>query len=217
MFESSFIVNATLWVLISFSVVSWAIIAFKLYESFVRKGQNHRYAEEFWDSPSLPAAAELSNLPGPMSRIAKSGFDVLKSGFMGDGGSLESMGNPQDILERNLRQSIEMERQTAERGLVILASVGSTSPFVGLFGTVWGIMHALKDISKSGSASLDVVAGPIGEALIATAIGIAAAIPAVMAYNYFLRQNKLFSMDLENFATDFLHLALRTGFALKRG
>jgi biopolymer transport protein ExbB len=78
-------------------------------------------------------------------------------------------------------------------------------------------MHALQDISKAGSASLDVVAGPIGEALIATAIGIASAIPAVLAYNYFLRQIKLFETSLENFATDFLHLAIRTEFVLKRG
>jgi biopolymer transport protein ExbB len=100
---------------------------------------------------------------------------------------------------------------------MILASIGSTAPFVGLFGTVWGIMHALTEISKAGSASLDVVAGPIGEALIATAIGIAAAIPAVLAYNYFLRQTKLFQTELENFATDFLHLALRTGFSMRKG
>jgi biopolymer transport protein ExbB len=98
----------------------------------------------------------------------------------------------------------------------VLASIGSTAPFIGLFGTVWGIMHALKDISQAGSASLDVVAGPIGEALIATAIGIATAIPAVLAYNYFLRKVKLTEADLENFATDFLHLALKTGFALPK-
>jgi biopolymer transport protein ExbB len=92
----------------------------------------------------------------------------------------------------------------------MLASIGSTAPFVGLFGTVWGIMHALQDISQAKSASLDVVAGPIGEALIATAIGIAAAIPAVLAYNYFLRRIKLFEAELEYFATDFLNLAVKT-------
>jgi biopolymer transport protein ExbB len=215
MFGSSYIVNATLWVLIGFSVISWAIIIFKLTEAYKRKAQNRIYAVEFWDSPSLSAASELSRLPGALSRIGKSGFEVLKSGFSGQ--DLESMGNPQDVLERNLRQSIHMERQSAEKGLMILASIGSTAPFVGLFGTVWGIMHALTEISKAGSASLDVVAGPIGEALIATAIGIAAAIPAVLAYNYFLRQTKLFQTELEHFATDFLHLALRTGFSMRKG
>ena len=217
MFGSSFIVNATLWTLIGFSIASWTIVIFKILEGRNRKNENQHYAEKFWASPSLSVACELSRLPGPISRIAKSGFDVLQSVQSGHGGNLQSFGNPQDLLERNLRQSIQKERQTAEKGLMILASIGSTAPFVGLFGTVWGIMHALKDISQAGSASLDVVAGPIGEALIATAIGIAAAIPAVLAYNYFLRQTKLFETDLENFATDFLHLAIRTGFSMQRG
>ena len=82
----------------------------------------------------------------------------------------------------------------------MLASIGSVSPFIGLFGTVWGIMHALKDISSTGSAGLDVVAGPIGEALIATAMGIATAIPAVLAYNYFLRQSRLAAADMDHFS-----------------
>ena len=213
-FGSSLIVNITLWVLIGFSVISWALILFKLWEQIVARRENRSYAQSFWSSPSLSSAKELSSKPGAMARIAKSGFDVLS--FSQKGQSLESLGNPQDILERNLRQSIQVERHLVEKGLVILASIGSTAPFVGLFGTVWGIMHALQDISKAGSASLDVVAGPIGEALVATAIGIASAIPAVLAYNYFLRQTKLFEADLENFATDFLHLAIRTGFALRK-
>ncbi len=217
LFGSSYAVNATLWLLIVFSVVSWAIILLKLWENRVNKQDNLRYSLEFWASPSLAAASELSRMPGAMARIGKSGFDVLKSGLSGEGDRLESLGKPEDILERNLRQSIQMERQSAERGLMVLASIGSTAPFVGLFGTVWGIMHALQDISKAGSASLDVVAGPIGEALIATAIGIASAIPAVLAYNFFLRQTKLFETDLENFATDFLHLAIRTGFSMRKG
>jgi len=98
----------------------------------------------------------------------------------------------------------------------LLASIGSTSPFVGLFGTVWGIMYALQDITKAGNASLDVVAGPIGEALIATAVGIAVAVPAVLAYNFFLRRMKTVIADLDDFATDFLNLAARTGFRLER-
>jgi biopolymer transport protein ExbB len=155
-------------------------------------------------------------LPGPLARIAKAGFDVLADTHAGAAPSLEASGDRQDILERSLRQRIQQERHAVEQGLTVLASIGSTAPFIGLFGTVWGIMHALKDISQAGSASLDVVAGPIGEALIATAIGIATAIPAVLAYNYFLRKVKLTEADLENFATDFLHLALKTGFALPK-
>jgi biopolymer transport protein ExbB len=88
---------------------------------------------------------------------------------------------------------------------------------VGLFGTVWGIMHALQNISAGGSAGLDAVAGPVGEALIATAIGIATAIPAVLAYNYGLRRVRLYVAELDDFATDFLHLAMKAGFAVEEG
>lgn len=108
------------------------------------------------------------------------------------------------LLSESLKQSLREERHRQqvrlESGLAVLASIGSVSPFIGLFGTVWGIMHALKSITATGSAGLDVVAGPIGEALIATAIGIATAIPAVLAYNYFLRQSRLASADMDHFS-----------------
>ena len=97
-----------------------------------------------------------------------------------------------------------------ESGLTMLASIGSTAPFVGLFGTVLGIMHAMHEITASGSTSLDVVAGPIGDALVATAIGIAVAVPAVLAYNFFLRKAKHQRTGLENFVASFLHIALKT-------
>ena len=212
---SSHIVNLTLWLLIGFSVITWAIIFLKTWEQWRLQRANRAYSKAFWTAPSLAAASELRNMPGPLARIAKSGFDVLSDTHADNAPSLQSSGDRQDILERSLRKHIQQERQQVEQGLTILASVGSTAPFIGLFGTVWGIMHALKDISKTGSASLDVVAGPIGEALIATAIGIASAIPAVLAYNYFLRKVRLTETDLEDFATDFLHLALKTGFSLQ--
>lgn len=216
-FASSPIVNLTLWTLIGFSVIVWAIIFLKSYEQWRLQRANRAYGQAFWRAPSLAAAAKLSDLPGPLARIAKAGFDVLSDTHGAQVPSLEVSGDRQDILERSLRQHIQQERHRVEQGLTLLASIGSTSPFIGLFGTVWGIMHALQDISKAGSASLDVVAGPIGEALIATAIGIATAIPAVLAYNYFLRKVKLTEADFENFATDFLHLAVKTGFSLKQG
>ena len=112
-----------------------------------------------------------------------------------------------ELLERNLKQQVLRERRSLETGLAVLASVGSTAPFVGLFGTVWGIMSAMKDISRLGNASIDVVAGPIGEALLATGVGIAVAIPAVLAFNYFVRRVKAVVADLDDFANDFLNLA----------
>ena len=215
-FASSHIVNLTLWLLVGFSVVAWAIILLKSWEQWRLQRANRAYSRAFWSAPSLAAAADLSRLPGPLARIAKAGFDVLADTHAERAPSLQASGDRQDILEQSLRLRIQQERHAVEQGLTVLASIGSTAPFIGLFGTVWGIMHALKDISQAGSASLDVVAGPIGEALIATAIGIATAIPAVLAYNTFLRQVKLTEADLENFATDFLHLALKTGFSLNK-
>lgn len=104
------------------------------------------------------------------------------------------------------------ERRSLETGLAVVASIGSTSPFIGLFGTVWGIMEALKGISAAGSASLETVAGPIGAALVATGVGIAVAVPAVLVYNYFLRRLKLTAADLDDFAHDFYSLAQKNSF-----
>jgi biopolymer transport protein ExbB len=137
-----------------------------------------------------------------------------------DGGTsthdLEHTGDRQELLDRRLRQQMQKERGALESGLAILATIGSISPFVGLFGTVWGIMGALTNISKSGSASLEVVAGPIGEALVATAVGIAVAVPAVIGYNFFIRRNKVIWAFLDDFSIDFVHLALKTSFLIQR-
>ena len=216
-FTSSQIVNITLWALVGFSVLSWSIIFLKAWEQWRLQRANRTYSRAFWNAPSFGAAAALTGPPGPLVRIAQTGFEVLRETHTDGSPSLQSMGDRQEILERSLRQRIQQERHHIEQGLTVLASIGSTAPFIGLFGTVWGIMHALQDISKASSASLDVVAAPIGEALIATAIGIATAIPAVLAYNFFLRRVKLYEAELENFAMDFLHLAIKTGFALQKG
>ena len=109
-----------------------------------------------------------------------------------------------------MRVQLQQEQHRMEGGLTILASIGSTAPFVGLFGTVLGIMHAMHEITASGSTSLDVVAGPIGDALIATAIGIAVAVPAVLAYNFALRRVKIQRSHLDNFVASFLSVALNT-------
>ncbi len=116
-----------------------------------------------------------------------------------------------EMLLHAMNQQAHAEQTRMENGLGVLASVGATAPFIGLFGTVWGIMHALKSISVAGSAGLDVVAGPIGEALIATAIGIATAVPAVLTYNYFLRKVRLSGASMDNFAFVFYHLAIKSG------
>lgn len=176
------------------------------------KNQDKRFHQQFWAASSLDSAAELSHeLPGPAARVAQSGYAAIAVGDT-QANDLSHAINHQDRLERALRQQIVRERRSLETGLAVVASIGSTSPFIGLFGTVWGIMEALKGISAAGSASLETVAGPIGAALVATGVGIAVAVPAVLVYNYFLRRLKLTAADLDDFAHDFYSLAQKSAF-----
>jgi biopolymer transport protein ExbB len=199
-------------VLIGFSVITWAIIFAKSWSLWRMGRANSRYGQGFWNAADLTAASSLEHSSSALGRIALAGFGAVRDTRGDSLRALQVSGDIQSVLERSLRQQVSRERKDLEQGLSMLASVGSTAPFVGLFGTVWGIMHALQDISQTKSASLDVVAGPIGEALIATAIGIAAAIPAVLAYNFFLRRIRLCEADLEYFATDFLNLVVKTAY-----
>ena len=214
---SAVIVDGTLWVLIAFSVVTWALILIKGIQHLRLSHHNRIYGKKFWAAQDFQAASALEGNQGPAARVAAIGFTTL---LEADGGTtthdLEHTGDRQELLDRRLRQQMQKERGALESGLAILATIGSISPFVGLFGTVWGIMGALTSISKSGSASLEVVAGPIGEALIATAVGIAVAVPAVIAYNFFIRRNKVIWAYLDDFAIDFVHLALKTSFLIQR-
>jgi len=206
------IVAGTLFLLALLSVATWSIALFKLWKQVQQGRRNRAFSNAFWAAPDWQAASEVARRnEGDLARLGQAGFAEVRT--MGVGRQdLQHLGAPQDILERQLRQQVHNIQRYHERGLAELATIGSTAPFVGLFGTVWGIMHALQDIGKSGSASLDVVAGPIGEALIATAIGIATALPAVLAYNFFLRRLRVRITELENFSHDFLRLALKHNF-----
>lgn len=208
------IVDGALWLLAAFSVATWSLILIKAWQHGRVTLANRRFAGAFWRASNLPAAAELARVPGgPAARLAQAGFRALDEAADQAGGQdLEHSGSRQELLERYLRQQIQKEKRRLESGLSVLASIGSTAPFVGLFGTVWGIMHALTEIGRAGSASLEVVAGPIGEALVATGIGIAVAVPAVLGYNLFLRRLKLIWADLDDFANDFVNLARRSAF-----
>lgn len=203
------IIDGTLYILLIFSVATWTIILFKAFQFSKNSIYNRRYVKAFWELPNLESA---ENLPagifrGPKAHIARSGFDWLSEMRQSGDAALKYRGTAHALLEQALRVGTQKELRTLESGLTMLASIGSTAPFVGLFGTVLGIMNALQDISKSGSASLDVVAGPIGDALIATAVGIAVAVPAVLGYNFFLRQAKHHRIDLENFVDGILRIA----------
>ncbi|BCM24336.1 MotA/TolQ/ExbB proton channel family protein [Methyloradius palustris] len=210
--STSLVVQGVLWTLVIFSVVTWTLLLVKGIQNLRASNQNKKYKAAFWSASSLLAASEVTEFNGPTSRVATAGFNALRDADNHESHDLEHSGDRQDLLERTLRQQIQKERRSLETGLAILASIGSTSPFVGLFGTVWGIMHALTDISKLGSASLEVVAGPIGEALIATGFGIAVAVPAVLAYNFFLRRLKTTTGDLDDFAADLINLSRKVSF-----
>ncbi len=206
------IVSGTLLLLILLSVVTWSIALFKLWRQIQDGKCNRFFQDTFWAARDWRAAEGVAGRgEGDVARLAQAGFAELKA-LGSDRQDLMHTGAPQEVLERQLRQQVQNIQRYHERGLAELATIGSTAPFVGLFGTVWGIMHALQNIGQSGSASLDVVAGPIGEALVATAIGIATALPAVLAYNYFLRKLKVRITELENFAHDFMRLALKHNF-----
>jgi biopolymer transport protein ExbB len=201
------IVFATLVLLILLSIATWSIALFKLWKQWQAKKDDRAFNDSFWSVREWSEAEKVAEgCQGDIARLAQAGFSELKT-LSEAQHDMKHVGAPREVLERQLRQQLQNIQRYHERGLAELASIGSTAPFIGLFGTVWGIMHALQDIGKSGSASLDIVAGPIGEALIATAIGIATALPAVLAYNFFLRRLKVHVTDLENFAHDFMRLA----------
>ena len=215
MHSSDFVHLGTLYLLVLFSVVTWSIIFIKGVQHFRLSRQNKRFSKAFWSAANLKSAVDLAlSEQGSAARLSAAGLLVLRDESSDSGVNLEHTGDRQDLLERALRQQIHKERRGLENGLALLASIGSISPFVGLFGTVWGIMHALVGISHTGSASLEVVAGPIGEALIATGVGIAVAIPAVLAYNFFLRRLKIINADLDELGADLISLARKSGYRI---
>lgn len=206
--------HAVIWLLIGFSVLTWGLALVKAIQFARQKLLDKRFAKRFWAATSLESAAEQAeSAKGALSRVALAGYAAIQVPE-GQAADLAQSINHQDRLERALRQQIQRERRSLESGLAVVASIGSTSPFIGLFGTVWGIMEALKGISAAGNASLETVAGPIGAALIATGVGIAVAVPAVLVYNYFLRRLKLTAADLDDFAHDFYSLAQKSAFKL---
>ncbi len=205
------IVTLTLWLLLLFSVVTWSIVARKGWLQWQLARLNRQFRQGFWAAADLAQAeSHASRVEGPLARLARAGFTALHDLHTPGTHPLLHHGDAHEVLANSLKQQIQKEQHQLESGLMVLASIGSTAPFVGLFGTVWGIMHALQQIGVSGSASLGVVAGPIGEALIATAIGIATAVPAVLAYNYGVRRTRLYVGEMEEFATNFLRVTVRT-------
>jgi biopolymer transport protein ExbB len=208
------IVDGTLWLLAIFSVITWSIVIAKGVRHARASLDNARFIPQFWSAATLADGERLADTRAPAAQIARAGFAVLNEPSTGVPHDLEHAIERRELFERQVRQQIHRERRSLDSGLAVLASIGSTAPFVGLFGTVFGIIHALSAISHNGSASIDVVAGPIGEALVTTGIGIAVAVPAVLGYNFFVRRSKAINADLDEFASGFLTLAQKARFRI---
>jgi biopolymer transport protein ExbB len=205
-----FIVKGTFLLLIAASALTWAIVISKALQHWRLSKQTAQFLRRFKGLSGFPTLETFASLQGPVARVAQAGLETWLGSDKDSEGAEVALDVRRDLLERRLSQQLQRERRAAEGGLPVLASVGSSAPFVGLFGTVLGIVHALQRISGAGSASLDVVAGPIGEALIATAIGIAVAVPAVLSYNFFLRRLKTLTAELEDFGNSFVASAIKT-------
>lgn len=207
--QGDWVTRCVALLLLGMSVATWAVIALKGWDVWRYKRLAQR-TEQFWHSASLQEGMEqLGDAQSPFRRLAQRGQDA-RTHHEQNARELHNGLSVSDWVSLCLRSSIDEAQGHMQSGLAVLASIGSTAPFVGLFGTVWGIYHALMGISASGSASIDKVAGPIGEALIMTALGLAVAIPAVLGYNALLRGNKHIGSRLNRFAHD-VHAWLVTG------
>lgn len=211
------VVKFVLFVLLYFSVVSWAIIFYKLLQVHKANKDSEHFLNFFWQTKRFDAIStqidRFANSPlsvlftegyGELKKVVDKGEDKHEPNVIStDLGGVEN-------VARALRRATTSEITRLEKYLTFLATTGSTAPFIGLFGTVWGIMTSFKGIGETGSASLAVVAPGIAEALVATAIGLVAAIPAVMGYNHFQNKIKVLIAEMDNFSTEFLNIVQRS-------
>lgn len=196
---------SVLVLLLSLSVASWYLIITKSIVNLIAKRRAEAFLKHFWSFDSLHAVnVEFKNVApnNAFAELAKLGIDAAADSKIHSSHKLAAAGGTGEFLTRTLRNGIDQEATRIENGLTLIASAGSAAPYIGLFGTVWGIYHALIQIGLSGQGTLDKVAGPVGEALIMTALGLAVAIPAVLAYNAFVRRNRIWLARLEAFAHD---------------
>ena len=206
------VAKITLAILAIMSMGSWYIIITKVYEQF-KMGKHARAADKtFWKAPSVKEGAAGLKKTSPFRFIAETGIEATSKHV----GLLEKV-DMNEWITMSIQRAIDNVHSRAQDGLAFLATVGSTAPFVGLFGTVWGIYHALTAIGIAGQASIDKVAGPVGEALIMTAFGLAVAVPAVLGYNWLIRRNKTAMDQVRGFGADLHAVLLSTSPAPAKG
>ena len=200
--EGDIVAKTTLIIMIIMSVGTWYIMVSKLLELAKVSRLAKEADETFWSAPSVAQGAQALKEQSPFRFLAEAGLEASKK----HEGLLAHIGFA-DWLSQSIQRATDSVQSNMQNGLAFLATVGSTAPFVGLFGTVWGIYNALVKIGVSGQASIDKVAGPVGEALIMTAIGLAVAVPAVLGYNFIVRKNKTTMDKIRHFGSD-LHSVL---------
>jgi biopolymer transport protein ExbB len=204
--QGDFISKGTLLILVIMSMGSWYIMFVKVYEQYKLFKEAAAVKATFWSSGTVAEGMAGLKEGSPFRFIAESGVEATSHHH----GKLLEQIDLNEWVTMGIQRSVENVGSRLQDGLAFLATVGSTAPFIGLFGTVWGIYHALTAIGISGQASIDKVAGPVGEALIMTAFGLAVAVPAVLGYNWLVRRNKVAMEHLRAFSAD-LHLVLVGG------
>ena len=194
-------------ILLVMSVVSWTLIAIKGLSQVLRRRRSGSFLRLFWNARSLEEVnAEIvaHGARDPFSHVAAHAIHAQAHHAKYGAARLSEVGSAQDFVTRTIKKVLDEETTRLENGLTTLATIGTTAPFIGLFGTVWGVYHALVAIGMSGAGTLDKVAGPVGEALIMTGIGLAVAIPAVVGYNAIVRSNRVLNARLDAFAFELL-------------
>jgi biopolymer transport protein ExbB len=204
--ESGFVSRGTLIILSLMSMGSWYIIITKLIDQMKIFRQSKEAQAKFWKAPSIAAGSAALKDGSPFRFIAETGTKATQHH---DGALLEQI-DLSSWTTMQIQRAVEKVQSRLQDGLSFLATVGSTAPFIGLFGTVWGIYNALTNIGMTGNASIDKVAGPVGEALIMTAFGLFVAVPAVLGYNWLVRRNKSAMEDVRSFSAD-VHSVLVSG------
>ena len=204
--EQSDAVGKTLFaILCIMSLITWYLIFVKSISNKIQSNRSKRFLKGFWNAKSLDEVSAELNTSGynnPFSRLAH--HAIKASNYHHEYGSsrLSDVGTGAEFTIRNMRRVIDEETARMENGLTIMSSIGATSPFIGLFGTVWGVYHALINIGMSDGVNINEVAGPVGEALIMTGLGLAVAIPAVLALIAFVRRNRMMLSKVDGFAHD---------------
>lgn len=209
--EGDFVAKSTLVIMVIMSVGTWYIMISKLLELAKVGRQAKAAAATFWSAPSVSAGIDSLKEQSPFRFLAEAAVEATKK----HEGLLAHIGLA-DWLGQSIQRATDSVQSNLQNGLAFLATVGSTAPFVGLFGTVWGIYNALVKIGVSGQASIDKVAGPVGEALIMTAIGLAVAVPAVLGYNFIVRKNKTTMDSIRHFGSDLYSVLMASNSGSRR-